>query len=121
MVDILLDSSGDLLLNEQGDITLTESVAQKIVIRLKWFAAEWRWNRDEGLPYFESLLIKNPDIDSMEAAIRRKIFEVPEVTDVRNVSITFSSKSRTGIIRFVALTDQETIKEEVKIQWQITE
>ena len=50
-MDILLDPSGDLFVGKNGDIALGESVAQKIKIRLKWFAAEWRWNRDEGLPY----------------------------------------------------------------------
>lgn len=120
-MDIMLDRSGDLYLSPMGDIVLADSVAQKIAIRLKWFEGEWRWNRDEGLPYFQSLLIKNPDLDLMEAQIRAKIFEVPEVTEVKDVSITPNNETRSAIIRFVALTDQETIKKEVKIQWQITE
>lgn len=118
MVDILLDPSGDLLLNERGDIVLADSTAQEIEIRLKWFEGEWRWNRGEGLPYFESLLKKNPDTDAMEAAVRAKIFEVPEVTEVKNVSIVADSRTRNATIKFVALTDQETIKKEVRIQWE---
>jgi hypothetical protein len=119
-MDIMLDKNGDLLISEQGDIVLGDSVAQKITSRLKMFEGEWRWNQDEGLPYFEYLFQKKPDTDSMEAAIRSKIFEVTEVTDVQDVSITVDPRSRSGTIRFVALTDQETIKEEVKIQWQNT-
>ena len=118
-MDILLDKSGDLHVSPQGDIALTESVAQKIRIRLLWFAEEWRWNREEGLPYFDRLFCKNPDTDSMEAAVRAKIFEVPEVTAVREVGVTFDPRTRGGKIRFTALTDQETIREEVKISWQI--
>ena len=118
-MDILLDKSGDLYVSPQGDIALTESVVQKIRIRLRWFAGEWRWNREEGLPYFEHLFRKNPDTNSMEAAVRARIFEVPEVTSVRDVSVTFDSRTRAGKIRFTALTDQETIREEVKLSWQI--
>lgn len=120
-MDILLDAKGDLCISPKGDIILKESVAQKINIRLRWLADEWRWNKDEGLPYFEHLLIKNPDIDYFESLIRAKIFEVDEITEVRNVSITFDNKTRSGLIKYVALTDYETIKEEVNIQCQSTE
>ena len=47
-MDILLDKSGDLYVSPQGDIALTESVAQKIRIRLLWFAEEWRWSGHSG-------------------------------------------------------------------------
>ncbi len=120
-MDILLDRSGDLFIGGNGDITLSDSVAQKIKIRLKWFEAEWRWNRDEGLPYTESLLVKNPDTDYFEGVVREKIFEVDEVTDVGEVSVIFDAATRKAKIRFVASTDYETIKEEVDINCQITE
>ena len=113
-MDILLDRSGDLFVGGNGDITLSDSVAQKI-------EAEWRWNRDEGLPYTESLLVKNPDTDYFEGVVREKIFEVDEVTDVGEVSVTFDAATRKAKIRFVASTDYETIKEEVDINCQITE
>lgn len=114
-MDVMLEKSGDLYISPEGDIVLGESVAQKIAIRLRMFEGEWRWDPDEGNPYFQYLFQKNPDIDYLESAIRAKIFEVPEVTEVKEVSITVDPKTRSGIIRFVALTDQETIKEEVKI------
>ncbi len=61
------------------------------------------------------MLIKNPDIDAFEMAVREKIFEIEEITDVRDVSITFDNKTRKGKIYFEALTDFETIREEVQI------
>lgn len=114
-MDMLLNSCGDLLILPQGDIVLGESVAQKINIRLKWIEGEWRWNREEGLPYLNSLFVKNPDTDSFEALVRGKIFEVKEVTEVKDVSVIYDSKSRKGIIRYVAVTDKETIKGEVSL------
>jgi hypothetical protein len=120
-MDILLSKDGDLYLNENGDIVLCDSVAQKIKIRLKWFEGEWRWDIDEGIPYFSSFFVKNPNINFCESFIRRKIFEVDEVTDVKDVKLTFDKKTRTAVIRYTALTDIETIREEVELQCQIME
>lgn len=120
-MDIMLGSGGDLLVTKAGDIVLENSVAQKIRIRLLWFEGEWRWNKDEGLPYMANLLVKNPDTDYFESIIREKIFEVDEVVDVKDVAIIFDSKTREAVIRYVALTDYETIKEEVRIRCRTTE
>lgn len=114
-MDILLDKNGDLRVSPQGDIALGDSVAQKISIRLKWFEGEWRWNPEEGLPYQERLFRKNPETDLMEAAVRAKIFEVPEVTAVREVRIIADSRTRNAVIRFTALTDTETVRGEVAL------
>ena len=114
-MDILLDGDGDLFISPDGDIKLGNSVAQKIRIRLLWFEGEWRWDVDEGLPYMENLFIKNPDIDTFESLVRMKIFEVEEVTEVKEVLIDYDNRTRTAAIKFTALTDYETIKEEVKL------
>lgn len=114
-MDILLDRSGDLVITDMGDIRLENSVAQKIRIRLQWFLNEWRWNREEGLPYYESLFVKSPNTDYFERLVRAKIFEIEEVTAVREVTVTLNARKRTGRIYFEAETDQETIKEEVMI------
>lgn len=63
----------------------------------------------------EELLTKNPDTDSFESLIREKIFEVDEITEVNEVTITWDRQTRQAQIRFIVQTDQETIKEEVSI------
>ncbi len=120
-MDILLDPSGDLCISENGDIKLGDSVAQKIRIRLLWFEGEWRWDVEEGMPWFDGLLVKNPDTDHFESVVRERIFEVEEVTEVKEVSVTYDRKTRDAVIRYTALTDFETIREEVKIRCLITE
>lgn len=117
-MDILLNPKGDLCITSKGDILLKYSVSQKIKIRLKWLEGEWRWRKEEGLPYLEGLMVKNPDTDAFEAIIRSKIFEVEEVTEVRNVTIVLDHRTRQATIQFLARTDQEIIKEEVKISCQ---
>ena len=115
-MDILLDANGDLCITPQGDIELKNSVSQKIRIKLLWFEGEWRWDEEEGMPYRNSLFVKNPDTGYFEGVVRGKIFEVDEITEVKEVSVTFDKRTRTAVIRYTALTDYETIKEEVNIK-----
>lgn len=113
-VDILLDKNGDLYF-EGADIVLANSVRQKINIRLQWFFQEWRWDDEAGIPYFEYLFIKNPDLDQIKEIIEEQIFNVDEVTEVNDVSIEIDNKSREAAITYEVATDEETFREEVII------
>jgi hypothetical protein len=114
-MDILLDSSGDLFLTEDGDIKLENSVRQKIRILVLWFEGEWRWNDEIGMPYRDTLLMKNPDTEYFEDALREAIFDIDEVTEVQDVEIDYDSSTREAVIRYTVLTDLEKIKEEMRI------
>lgn len=120
-MDILLNPKGDLCITPDGDIAIGNSVAQKIRIRLLWFEGEWKWDVEEGMPYRSDLLIKNPDTDYFESVVREKIFEVDEVTEVKEVAVVFDRQTRNAVIKFTAITDEETIKEEVRIRCQTME
>lgn len=113
-MDILLDGNGDLAF-KGTDIILANSVRQKIKIRLKWFFQEWRWDDEAGVPYFEYLFVKNPDIDQIKELIEDQIFNVAEITEVNDVSIEIDSLKRSAVIRYEAVTDEKAYKEEVKI------
>lgn len=113
-MDILLAKDGDLCF-DGADIILANSVCQKIKIRLKWFFSEWRWDEGAGLPYFEYLFVKNPDMDLIRGLIREQIFNVDEVTEVREISIDVDREARRAKIAFVAETDEETYRGEVMV------
>lgn len=114
-MDILLDNNGDLFLGKDGDIILSNSVRQKIRIKLLWFLGEWRWNKDYGLPYFEELLIKNPDTEAFERYIHDVLAEIEEVTEISKVEIAVDPATRIGVIAVVVKVSAETIREEVRI------
>lgn len=113
-MDILLDKNGDIDL-KNNDIRLVNSVQQKIKIRLKWFFQEWRWDDEAGIPYFEYLLTKNPDLEMAKELIEDAIFNVDEVTEVDNVEIVVDTLNRTALITYTAVTDEETFREEVQL------
>lgn len=112
-MDILLDRDGDLYISPQGDISIGNSVSQKIRIVLLWLAGEWRWDKEEGLPYMGTLFLKSPDTDTFESLIRSRIFAIEEVTEVKDVRVEYDAKNRSARIQYTVLTDYETIKEEL--------
>lgn len=114
-MDLALTKDGDLLITPNGDVKLVDSVAQKIRTKILWFAGEYKWDKEEGLPYMDYLLVKNPNTDYVESLLREAIFSIAEVTDVREVSVTYDTKSRKAKIKFAASTDEETITEEVAL------
>lgn len=68
MKDLLLTSDGDLCIDDNANVEITDSVIQEIQIRLRWFLGEWKINPEWGLPYYEQVFVKNPNL-----AIRRHI------------------------------------------------
>ena len=115
VLDILLDTGGDYKISDTGDIILTQSVRQAIKIRLKWFLGEWRLGPLIGLDYWGTVLVKNPNMVKIRQAIRDEIMSVDEVTAVNEVHLDHDVKERTLTVRFEAVTDEETIRDEVKI------
>lgn len=80
-VSILLDialsaASHDLLLSPTNDLILignAERVAQQIKISLKAFLGEWFLDTGFGVPYFEEILVKNPNTMIIREIIRDRI------------------------------------------------
>ena len=70
---------------------------------------------DGAFQYFEYLFVKNPDIDQIKELVEEQIFNVDEITEVNDVSIEIDSLKRSAVIRYEAVTDEKTYKEEVKI------
>lgn len=114
MLDLLM-SEGDLVITQGGDVILADSVRQAIRIRLLWFAAEWRFNTDFGIPYYEEVYVKNPNIEKIKLILSREILSVEEVTDVRNMSIQLDSLNRVASVYFTVYTSQESFDMEVAL------
>lgn len=115
MTDIKLNSGGDIEIGSDGDIALTESVTQAAKIRLQWFLDEWRFNPEAGLPYFEDVFIKNPNLDKIKSLMRSELLAVDGVLAVPEITIDIAKEDRTALIRFKISTDEETYTEEVEL------
>ena len=93
MIDLKLDATGDLELSAAGDISATDSIVQAVRIRLLWFFGEWRLMPSLGFPYFENLLVKNPNESKLRHLIRETVMSVDGVTDVSKSCSTSTRKA----------------------------
>lgn len=115
MIDILLDSSGDIRVSPLGEITVTESISQAIKIHLRWIFQEWRLGPELGFPYFEEVLIKNPNIPKIRQLVRSEILSIDGVTDAEVIGVDFNKAERKAVIQYIVEIDGEIYKEEVKL------
>ena len=117
VIDLKLDAGGDLELSAAGDISATDSIVQAVRIRLLWFFSEWRLGPGFGIPYFENILVKNPNEVKARHLIREAVMSVEGVTNVQGVGLSIDKKTRRATITVAFSTDEQTYKEEVKIKW----
>lgn len=115
MIDLKLDSDGDLELTSIGDIQSTDSIVQAVRIRLLWFFREWRLVPDFGFPYYEYLFVKNPNQTKLRHLIRETVLAVDGVRDVLEINFTVHERERTAEIGLTFTTDEDTFRTEVKI------
>lgn len=113
MKDILLDDKGDIALTDAGDISLVTSPVQAVMIKLKWFFKEWVFDPEKGIPWFESILVKNPDIDGIRKRLIREMLDVDDILEVPRLDIFVDPATRKAKILFTVRTDKGTYDEEV--------
>jgi hypothetical protein len=99
-------ANGDLLL-EKGDLVLVtgrDAIAQHLSIRLRTFLGEWFLDRRVGMPYFEQILVKDPNLAAVKALYRRAILTTPGVTDLKRLELTADAVNRSLTVSFLAET-----------------
>lgn len=104
---IKLDVNGDFDISTGNLQILTgaESIAQAVRITLQFFKGEWFLNLDAGLPYFQSILVKNPDANQLQAIFRDAILAVPGVSALPSLTLTFDRTTRALSVRCRVSTD----------------
>lgn len=113
MKDILLSDDWDIALTEEGDISLVTSPVQEVLIKLKWFFEEWVFDPEKGIPWYEEVLVKNPDIDGIKKRFIREMLDVDDVLEVPGMDIMIDPKTRQTFVKFTMRTSEKTYEEEV--------
>ena len=105
-LDLLLDDNGVVLRNGDWAFAVDrEGIQQRISQVLKTIAGEWFLDLDYGLPYFEQILIKNPNLPSVQDLFRRALLSVKGVSSVERLTLSLDTTSRTLTVSWVVLTD----------------
>lgn len=108
--------SGDLVLTNDSDPRGTHNVAQLITQRLRFFLGSWFLNTDEGVPYYQQILVRDPDPATIDGLLRECILGTPGVAALQSYDSRTDRASRTMTVRFVVTAaDGNTLTGQVPI------
>ena len=100
--DLYLDASGQLAFHSD-----TRSiVAQAVATRLRTMVGEWYQAPSIGIDYLGQVLVKNPNVATLQRYFSSQIAAVQGVDTVNSVVCTFNAGTRTLSVNFkVTATD----------------
>ena len=81
-----------------------DRVRQHLRIRLWFFLGEWYLNTGVGVPFFEEIFVKAPNIPRIENILKVVILETPDVTELLKFVVDYSAQQRTFDLDFRANT-----------------
>jgi len=107
------DGTGDLLLtraNAGKTLTLVRDpnacAAQKLTNRFLLIQGEWFLDTRVGLPFFQFLTVKNPDVRALQQLFSKVVLSVPPIVSIdfltvnidpqRHCGVALSAKTNTG-------------------------
>jgi len=95
-MDIQLDDNRDLLI-ENNDVIFIEGedeIEQRVLQNLRMFQGEWFLNLDSGVPYYQDILVKNPNLYNVSAILKTAILDTPGVLEISNFTADFDQTNR---------------------------
>lgn len=101
-------SDGDLLIDDTGNLLVidnAERVAQQIHISLRFWLGEWFLDTSQGVPYFEYILVKNPNLAHVTQVLSEAITAVEGVRQVQSITPTFDRLNRRFAVEYEAVTE----------------
>lgn len=108
-MDLKLDDNGDLEIGNDGDLILIDgidSIAQHLLISLKFFRGEWFLDLRIGFPYFEEVLRKAPDLNVVRLLFREAILATEGVLAVTDLALDYDGTTRGLSVSFRAQTSE---------------
>ncbi len=103
--DLILDGNFNLRITQ----TYTEWLSQKIENVLKTFKGEWFANFTIGVPFYESILKKNPNVTEVNAIFQNKIKGIDGVAELTKFDVSYDNSERTYSIDIEVLSNENEI------------
>jgi len=100
---------GDLILTADAQAGGNNPVQQDIIQRLSMFLGEWFMDNTQGTPWFQQILVKNPDEPAIDGIFQNIILGTPGVLRLTSYKLEPNVVQRTAQIQFVALTTSGTV------------
>lgn len=101
--------NGDLVLTADANPLGTNPVLQDITQRLRFFQGEWFLDTSQGVPYFQEILVKDPELGRIDAILQNIILSVPGVLQLASYKSSVDTSRRILSLAFVAVTQLGTV------------
>jgi len=91
----------------QGDLRTVDAldaITQHVAIGLQFFRGEWLLDQRIGIPYYQNILIKNPDFNLVRFLLREAVLQTPGVTGLTSFTTTFTPAPRSLGVQFEGQT-----------------
>jgi hypothetical protein len=90
-----------------GNLQVVSSVAlitaQKLTNRFQFFLGEWFVDTRQGVPYFQQVFLKNPNLSAIGQMFRRILLQTPGVASVVSADLSLISQTRTLTATFTVM------------------
>jgi hypothetical protein len=113
MADIRLSTLDDDIDTSDEKWSLVDgddAIIQHILIRLRFFKGEWFLDPTIGIPYYETILLKNPDLIAIRSVFRQAILTTPGIASLDSLLTELDNAERRLTVTFAAIkTDGGTL------------
>jgi len=107
ITDFGLDEDGDEYADATG-LAMTgdlPGIKQQVTLRIGFFRGEWFLDEEKGLPWYEEIIVKNPNLIRIREIFREAILSVAGINEVTYLDLLFSAYARTLSVNFKASTN----------------
>lgn len=106
--DLALDPITHDLLLSGGDLSLVadrEAIRQEADIRLNFLLGEWFLDITKGVPMFQKVLVKSPDLTAIRSILADEILEVAGIRSILSLVLDYNRTARTLKVTWKANSD----------------
>lgn len=101
-VQFQIDADGDFAVT-RGNLVLVDDTAQRVTTRLRMLLGEWFLDTTDGTPYFQSILIKSPNMDHVRSAFMDRVLGTEGVRSVQSMELDFDHVRRSLSVSIIAI------------------
>lgn len=113
MITLATDNINHDLIVVDGQLVLydgVDQIAQAIREAIAWFFGEWFLNNAGGVPWFQQILVANPNLDTIQAILINTVLSVPGVVIMNSFVFGFEPGQRAlSVTMSVTTTNGQTV------------
>ena len=94
----------DLVLTDDVDPRGSQAIRQDMLARLRTFRGEWFLDTTIGVPYYQTVLVKSPDMTAIATALKDEILNTPGILTLDRFTARVIPGTRTLAVSFAAST-----------------